>query len=126
MFDRVHEHPKLFNQFVLLIDFQKGPINSELIKKVIALNYEHYPNIIKKILIINIVIDVEDKKFQEMGRLVKAVNDNLFVIMDHNYKQNIGNYVKSDLFLKGYGGVKEYKNSYNFCSKELSFDFFKE
>ena len=111
---------------MLLIDFQKSPISSELIKKLLVLNYKHYPNIIKKVLIINIIINVEDKKFQEMGELVKAIPDDLFVIMDHNYKKNIGDYVKIDSFLKVYGGIKEFRNSYNFCSKELCFDFIKD
>jgi len=114
---------KVMNKLVFLFDFEGGPINVALLRRLVDLHFYHYPGIVHKIILINVAITADNPSIEELGELVKSCPNNFFLVMASNYKKGILAYVKPDAFLHHLGGSRKYKNSYNFFNKEICFDF---
>jgi len=114
---------KLQNRLVILIDLKNGPLDVRILSKLVAVSRYHYLEIIKKIIIVNLSVENNDHAMMDLKQLVQACPEDLFLILGSNFKSAIISVVKPASFLIGYGGTKLYKNCYNFCNKEIAWDF---
>lgn len=109
------------NKLTILLDFENLDADSYIIEKLYDVSYNHYLGVIERVFIINLNLDILSQEF--IGVIKNSAKDDMFVIFDKNYKQNLLQYIRPDQFLTFYCGEKKYCNEYNFSNEEVCFDF---
>lgn len=103
------------------MDFENSEANPEIIKILYEVSETHYLRIIHRVFVVNLKLETLSTEF--VDAIKNCPNKSLFMIFDKNFKNNIVKYVRPDLFLNMFGGVRKYSPVYNLHNEEVCFDF---